>query len=158
MKKLELKIPPLLWVIDAAFCMWGTSVLFPAFAFELPYSRLIGLCFALLGLSLALYAIHTFRRSSTTVNPLTPEKSSSLVVGGPYRYTRNPMYLGMLFILFGCYIALSNALACIFMITFVLIMTWLQIQPEERALLNIFGSEYEEYRKTVRRWLGRSHT
>jgi protein-S-isoprenylcysteine O-methyltransferase Ste14 len=87
------------------------------------------------------------------VNPMTPEASSALVVAGIFRWTRNPMYLGMLVVLIAWALWLSNALAFIVLPLFVAYLNRFQILPEERALQARFGAEFERYCRSVRRWL-----
>jgi protein-S-isoprenylcysteine O-methyltransferase Ste14 len=87
------------------------------------------------------------------MNPMKPDPTSSLVVSGIYRYTRNPMYLGFLLILLAWAAALSNLLALVSLLAFVLYMNRFQIVPEERILASRFAQDYAEYRARVRRWL-----
>ena len=87
------------------------------------------------------------------MNPMKPDPTSSLVVSGIYRYTRNPMYLGFLLILLAWAVALSNALALVSLLAFVLYMNRFQIVPEERMLASRFAQDYAEYRARVRRWI-----
>ena len=79
--------------------------------------------------------------------------SSCVVTWGVYSITRNPMYLGLLMILTGWAIFLSNALALLFLPLFVLYINRFQIKPEERALTAIFGQDYLAYQGRVRRWI-----
>lgn len=94
-----------------------------------------------------------FRRARTTVNPLHPERATSVVTGGVYRHTRNPMYVGLLFVLLGCAVAFGAASALLGLPAFVAYITRFQIQPEERALQAKFGRAYTDYAAGVRRWL-----
>ena len=84
---------------------------------------------------------------------MQPAKTTSLVAGGVYRFTRNPMYLGLLLVLAGWAVFLSNALAFALLPAFIAYIGRFQIAPEERALAAKFGTEYEAYRTEVRRWL-----
>jgi len=84
---------------------------------------------------------------------MTPQSASALVVSGIYRFTRNPMYVGFLFVLLGWAVWLSNGLSFLFLPAFVLYMNRFQIQPEERALHARFGQEFVAYTSRVRRWL-----
>ncbi|MEM6937918.1 MAG: isoprenylcysteine carboxylmethyltransferase family protein, partial [Pseudomonadota bacterium] len=113
------------------------------------------LCGGLITLSLLLdgWAILAFRRARTTVNPLAPEKASAIVQAGPYRVTRNPMYLGMAIILLACVIGFGQPLNLVLLGLFIAYLTAFQIKPEERALEARFGDEYRRYRARVRRWL-----
>jgi protein-S-isoprenylcysteine O-methyltransferase Ste14 len=72
---------------------------------------------------------------------------------GIYRFTRNPMYIGLLMTLLGWAAFLASLPALLFVIAFVLYMNRFQIQPEERALSSLFGADYAVYRARVRRWL-----
>jgi protein-S-isoprenylcysteine O-methyltransferase Ste14 len=74
-------------------------------------------------------------------------------MGGVYRISRNPMYLGFLLALAGWAVYLSNAGAAVLVPAFVAYMTQFQIKPEERALLAKFDSEFAQYTSRVRRWL-----
>ena len=79
--------------------------------------------------------------------------AAALVQGGPYRFTRNPMYLGMACVLLGACAWLANPLALLAVFVFVGYITRFQIMPEERALLGKFGGAYADYLRRVRRWL-----
>jgi protein-S-isoprenylcysteine O-methyltransferase Ste14 len=94
-----------------------------------------------------------FRRANTTVNPLKPQAASSLVTIGIYRYTRNPMYLGLLFLIVAWAVLLSSPFALLGPVTFVAFIGRFQIVPEERVLSALFGEEYAAYKSHVRRWL-----
>ena len=107
----------------------------------------------LAGALTSLLGVVSFRRAGTTVNPMTPESSSSLVVSGIYKLTRNPMYLGFLLALLGWTIFLSNVPALLCLPAFILYMNRFQIAPEERALAALFGQVFTAYKENTRRWL-----
>jgi protein-S-isoprenylcysteine O-methyltransferase Ste14 len=98
-------------------------------------------------------AMLSFWRARTTANPMKPSSASFLVTSGIYRFTRNPMYLGMLLLLVGWALYVANALALLFLPAFILYMNRFQIKPEERALTARFGREYLEYMSQVHRWI-----
>lgn len=152
MQQFALKIPPLLlWFIFVGlsyFVAWLLSFARLASPWLYPVAFL---CFAFGGL-IALAGVLAFRRARTTVNPLTPEKSSAIVTTGIYRKTRNPMYLGMTLAFIGIVVASGNGLGFIFVACFCFALTRLQIEPEERLLQAQFGEEYLHYCQTVRRW------
>lgn len=156
LKSLELKIPPLVWVVGCAICMWACAQWLPAFNFNLEHASGLGVLLAALGLAIAVSGILTFRKARTTVNPMRPEQAGSLVTGGPYRFTRNPMYLGMLLVLGGWFLHLHNLAALVFLPLYVTLLTTFQILPEERAMERLFGSEYADYKAAVSRWFGRN--
>lgn len=150
---LELKAPPVAVMAVAAALMWSVAWAAPVLDFALPASLVLSAAFVLAGAVSCLAGIVSFRRARTTVNPLKPESASALVVSGIYRYSRNPMYLGLALLLLGWALYLSNAAAFVLLPAFVLYMNRFQIRPEERMLLALFGRDYAAYRSAVRRWL-----
>ena len=133
--------------------MWFLSRL-PASPEALPVVRLllvVGL--AAVGAAFSLSGVLAFRHAKTTVNPLKPESSSSLVTTGVYKITRNPMYAGMLFLLFAWAVFLWSVWSLLGPLGFAAYMGRFQIAPEERVLAGLFGAEYAEYKARVRRWL-----
>ncbi|HTR79373.1 MAG TPA: isoprenylcysteine carboxylmethyltransferase family protein [Gemmatimonadaceae bacterium] len=112
---------------------------------------LLGLCFMLAGLLFAGSGVATFRRHRTAVVPFHP--ASVIVSSGPYRMTRNPMYLGMAGSYVGCSFVLDTWWAFILFVGVVLIIDRAVIRREERYLTSAFGAEYEAYRGRVRRWV-----
>lgn len=151
--RLELKIPPLLVLFIVAGVMLGVTYAAPALSFRMPGRAAVALALGGLGAGAAIAGVIAFRDRHTTVNPLTPSASSAIVTGGIYRVSRNPMYLGFLLILAGWMAYLSNAGAALFLPAFAAYLTRYQIEPEERALLAKFGSQYAEYMSRVRRWV-----
>jgi len=133
--------------------MWLISRVIPTLDFAFPLRNWFAIAFAAVGVAIAIAGVATFRRAHTTVNPTTPEASSSLVNWGIYSITRNPMYLGLLLVLTGWAIFLSNAIAFLFLPAFVLYLNRFQITLEERALTSLFGQEFVTYQSRVRRWL-----
>ena len=153
MRSLELKVPPPAVALVIAVLMWLLSLAAPALAFAIPARTLIAIILAAAGVATAIAGVVTFARAKTTVNPTTPERSSSLVSWGIYRMTRNPMYLGLLLELTAWAIFLSNALPFLLLPVYMLYINRFQIAPEERALTSLFGREYSAYQSRVRRWI-----
>lgn len=153
MNALELKVPPPVVALLVAMLMWLASWAVPAMGFEIPGRRVVAACLALGGVVVSVAGVVSFRRARTTINPLKPESTSSLVVAGVYRVSRNPMYVGMLLVLLAWAVLLSNVLAFMILPAFVLYMNRFQIGPEETALAKMFGEEYATYCSRVRRWL-----
>ncbi|MHA7871662.1 MAG: methyltransferase family protein, partial [Hyphococcus sp.] len=85
--------------------------------------------------------------------PMAPEQATSLVTTGAYRFTRNPMYLGLAIWLGALTFYFSNPLTIIAIAAFIWTMTQWQIKPEEKAMLEKFGDVYVDYCKRVRRWI-----
>lgn len=151
MKSLELKIPPPVVGVIVAAAMWAIDRWTPSY--EFPGRRVLAVTLAVVGLSIAAAGVIEFRRARTTVNPLRPSTTSSLVASGVYRLTRNPMYLGFLLVLLGWAAWLANPATLAVAALFVLYLNRFQIAPEERALHALFGAEFERYCARVRRWL-----
>jgi protein-S-isoprenylcysteine O-methyltransferase Ste14 len=153
MQWLDLKIPPLLvWLVFAG-AMFGVAYIVPGISYTLPARFPLALTLVLLGGAVALAGVVACRSKRTTVNPLTPGASSSVVSSGVYRVSRNPMYLGFFLALSGWAIYLSNAGAILLLPAFLAYLTQYQIKPEERALLAKFGPEFAQYMARVRRWV-----
>ena len=153
MHVLELKVPPLALVFLMAALMWLATWAVPTFGFELPARTLFSVSVVVAGAVIGGLGFASFIRAKTTVNPMKPDSSSSLVVSGIYRFTRNPMYLAFLLGLLGWAIFLSNALAFFPLPAFIVYMNRFQIEPEEKALARLFGEQFVAYRSRVRRWL-----
>lgn len=153
MNFLEHKIPPPLVGLLCAGAMWYLASLTPLI--NLPWSaRLVAaVAFGAAGLLVILAGVVSFQRAKTTVNPLKPESATALVTSGVYRYTRNPMYLGMLLLLVGWAAYLSAPAALIGALAFWLYIGRFQIRPEEQALAALFGPAFSDYASQVRRWL-----
>ena len=150
---LALKLPPLALVVIAAVLMWAASAATPPFNFSLPAKYLWPISLALIGAATCLAGIVSFRRAKTTVNPMKPDSTSSLVVSGIYKYTRNPMYVGFALVLLGWAAFLSNLAALAFVPVFIVYIDRFRIRPEEDVLVSLFPHEYPTYRTKVRRWI-----
>jgi protein-S-isoprenylcysteine O-methyltransferase Ste14 len=153
MHVLELKVPPVALVFLVAALMWLVSWAMSALGFEFPSGNVLAASVAVAGAIISGLGIVSFRQARTTVNPMKPDSTSSLVVSGIYRLTRNPMYLGFLLVLLGWAIFLSNALAFVFLPVFIVYMNRFQIEPEEKALHSLFGPQFVMYTLRARRWL-----
>ncbi len=137
----------------AAAGMWGLSGFGPPIPLP-PVARVAAVAVLVAaGLGVDLAGLAAFRGARTTVNPLQPQRASALVTGGVYRFTRNPMYLGMALLLSAWAVHLSSWLALAGPLAFVLYITRFQIVPEERVLQANFGEAFTRYAARVRRWL-----
>lgn len=112
------------------------------------------LIYVLSGLAILIgfISVAHFFKTKTTVDPTKPNKASKLVTSGIFAFSRNPMYLSMLLMLLAFGLWLGNAFNLLLAAGFVSYMNRFQISPEERALLHLFGKEYQLYCKNVRRW------
>lgn len=153
MRGLELKVPPALLFALLAAGMYGLARALPAWTLALPARVLAAAALAAFGAAIALAGVAAFRRSRTTVHPQHPEKTSVVVAHGVYRWTRNPMYLGVLLVLAGWGLFLAHAVALLALPVFVTYMNRFQIRPEERILAAKFGRPFTAYMAAVRRWI-----
>ncbi len=136
-----------------AAVMWTLAKYLPLWQISLPRQSTIALLIAIAGVGIDLTALWSFRKARTTINPMTPEKSSAVVSEGLYRYSRNPMYVGQLILLVAFAVYLGALSAWVVPPIFVWVITVCQIIPEERVLEQLFGQPYIDYKKSVRRWL-----
>jgi protein-S-isoprenylcysteine O-methyltransferase Ste14 len=150
---LELKVPPLAVVLVIALGMWFVARLGPSLPFADVFRSLLACALLVAGIVVATAGVVTFRMARTTVNPMQPGQASRMVTGGVYRYSRNPMYLGMLLVLAAWAVWLASVPALLGVALFVLYINRFQILPEERALAQRFADEFESYAQRTRRWL-----
>jgi protein-S-isoprenylcysteine O-methyltransferase Ste14 len=111
----------------------------------------LGLILLLLGYSMCAWGMKTFGKAGTNIRPDKP--SLAIVTNGPFRYTRNPMYLGFLFGLAGMSLLASAPLMLLMLVPFWYILDRYVIVPEENYLSQKFGDTYLEYKAKVRRWI-----
>jgi protein-S-isoprenylcysteine O-methyltransferase Ste14 len=153
MPSLELKIPPLALLAVFALAMWLQASLTPGLSVQFPGQLALAAVLTIAAGAITSAGVLAFRRAHTTVNPTTPESSSSVVSTGIYAYSRNPMYLGFVLLLLALAALLGNVLALFWLPLFIAYMNRYQITPEERALQANFGSDYSAYLASVRRWI-----
>ena len=153
MSALELKIPPPAVALLIGAAMWFASRLGPALDAPLLVRTVAFIAIGLVGGATAVAGNIEFKRAKTTINPFKPQNATALVTSGVYRYTRNPMYLGLTFLSLGWAAFLCSAWALAGPVLFVVYISRFQIEPEEKILAAKFGAEYSEYLSRVRRWL-----
>jgi protein-S-isoprenylcysteine O-methyltransferase Ste14 len=142
--------PPVIYVVG--FLVGGALELaFPVGALPFAVALLAGLVGGGLWLALDGSAMLRFRRARTSMVPMKP--TTALVTSGPYRVTRNPMYVGMAFLYAGLALSLGVIWALALLPAVLLMVDRLVIAREERYLEAKFGEEYRDYKRRVRRWL-----
>lgn len=146
-----LRPPPLLLTLIFAVVMLGLDRAFAFFRVLIPPLAYLGVVPIGLGVALILVAAGLFKWRKTTINPFG--EPALVVREGVYRFSRNPMYLGMLWVLAGLGIWLGNILALLMVPMFVWVMTRWYIMREEQLLETRFGEQYVAYRRQVRRWI-----
>ena len=153
MQALKHRVPPPLVAGLFAFVMWAISFVVPTVEMNTVARLTLSAATVALGIFFCLAGVVSFRRAKTTVNPLKPEAATALVSSGIYAISRNPMYVGFALFLLAWVVYLSSPWLSTGIVGFVLYMNQFQIEPEERALKEIFGPEFISYQAKVRRWL-----
>ena len=149
---MKTKIPPPIIAFICIVINYLSTYLIDPFKFQ--NIEIIGVLILLVGLATAVLAVLLFKRNKTTVNPINPEEATTLVTSGIFSITRNPMYLGLLFVISSSILFFGSWIIGItILIFFVWYINKFQIIPEEEAMEKLFGSKYNEYRKNVRRWI-----
>ncbi len=146
------KIPPPVILLISGLAIWLLKNIAPL---PIPYSirAILGTLFIIFGFGLDLVGLLEFRKFQTTMNPLKPENASKIVQTGIYSKTRNPMYLGMVFVLIGWSIISKASFGILIIPMFIKYIETFQIKPEEEILSSQFGVEYDNYRSKVARWI-----
>jgi len=152
---MQLRIPPPIIMLLAAALMWVLHHWMPLGHWIAPPWNLLGGLAGAAGIAIAGAALVRFRQARTTVNPMDPSKASQLVTDGIFCVSRNPMYLGLVLLLIGWAVWLGSASPWLIPPLFVVVITVVQIIPEEQALGRLFGDQYLLYRRSVARWIGR---
>ena len=148
---IKTKFPPPLVALTFGFLINYTKNIFPKI--EIRNEIIFGYFMIIIGLIIILSAIILFKKYQTTITPLNPSNATKLITNGIYKFSRNPMYLGLLLVLSGISTTL-NPIGGFFLIPlFILYLNFFQIIPEENAMVDLFKDEFLEYKKNVRRWI-----
>jgi len=145
------KIPPPIVTLFFGLCIYFSRDYF--FSYEYKFLDILSYTFFLIGLWILISAVNSFKKQSTTVNPIKIENASSLVTSGVFEYSRNPMYLGMALILLGLAFMFNVIGGTLFTILFTIFITKFQIRPEEEVMERLFGEDFLKYKQNVRMWL-----
>ena len=148
---IKTKFPPPLVALTFGFLINHTKNIFPKI--EIKNEIIFGSFMIISGLIIILSAIILFKKYQTTITPLNPSNATKLITDGIYKFSRNPMYLGLLLVLVGISIILSLTGGFFFILLFILYINLFQIIPEENAMVDLFKDEFLEYKKNVRRWI-----
>ena len=116
-----------------------------------PLGEPIGWALVAVGVALMGSAVMTFRRAGTSLNPAKP--TTRVVVHGPYRLTRNPMYVGWVIVYLGCVLLTNTVWPLVSLPVVLVLISRAVIAKEERYLAAKFGDAYRAYKARVRRWL-----
>ena len=148
---IKTKFPPPLVALTFGFLINYTKNIFPKI--EVKNEFIFGSFMIISGLIIILSAIILFKKYQTTITPLNPSNATKLITDGIYKFSRNPMYLGLLLVLLGISIILNPTGGFILIPLFILYLNLFQIIPEENAMVDLVKDEFLEYKKNVRRWI-----
>jgi len=145
------KIPPPIITLFFGLCIYFSRDYFLSYEYKL-LDIFSYMCY-FIGLCILILAVNSFKKQSTTVNPIKIENASSLVTSGVFEYSRNPMYLGMALTLFGLALMFNVIGGTLFTLLFTIYITKFQIKPEEEVMEKLFGEDFLKYKQNVRMWL-----
>src|SRR5215831_6597154 len=143
-------LPPLLY--GAAFLIGLLlHLVFPLHILPMTLARGIGVVCVLVSLPLVIATFRALARAHTPVDPLKP--TTALVTEGPFRYSRNPIYLALTLLYLGVALLINALWILLLVVPAVLVLRYGVIAREEAYLTQKFGDAYRQYRTQVRRWL-----
>ena len=145
------KVPPPLIYLAGLVIGFLAGRWLPNFSAPVVVSRILGGLLIGLGMVLAFSAMRAFRKVGTTIRPDRP--ASTLANAGPYRFTRNPMYLSLAFVYAGIAILGQSLWALLMLPVVLLVIRYGVIAREEPYLERQFGEAYTSYKARVRRWI-----
>ena len=145
------KIPPPIVTLAFGLMIYFSRNIFPDINNIIFY--VLSLFFIILGPFILISAVRSFKAEQTTINPININNASSLVISGVFKYSRNPMYLGMVFILLALSFRFNLIGGILFTSIFIMYITKFQIIPEEAAMKSIFGEDFNKYKNKTRRWI-----
>lgn len=145
------KIMPPTYFVSLLVLSIVLNLIFPFKKLVTPPYSYFGIAFIILGIVMNIWSDSLFKKIKTTIKP--HEMPTSLVMSGPFKINRNPIYLGLVLILIGTALILGSLITFFTPIIFIIIINMLFIPMEEKNLENIFDREYADYKKRVRRWI-----
>ena len=148
---IKTKVPPPIVALAIGFLINYTKDEFPKI--HIGMEKILGSVLIISGLIVIASAIILFKKNKTTVTPLDPSRSTKLITRGIYKYSRNPMYLGLLLIIISTTIFYLNIFSITTPIIFYFWINKFQIKREEIFLTEKFGKEYLLYKTKTRRWI-----
>ena len=151
MDKFKNKIPPT--ILTLLFLIFNYIISLNSLKIDIPYKYFFTTLLLILGFYIIIRSSRLFAQAKTSIDPLRPFKSTSLITNDIYKYSRNPMYFGYLLILLSSSVYLGNVISIIIIPLFIFIINFIQIIPEEETLKDLFGPTYDEYLSKVRRWI-----
>jgi protein-S-isoprenylcysteine O-methyltransferase Ste14 len=144
-------IPPPVLVLILLLVSACLMAAIPLHSISIPASRPLGVIFVLIGCAAGFSGISAFRKAGTSLRP--GDEPTQFVTQGPFRVTRNPMYLGFELLLIGVFFLTKSVFFLIPPVIFFILMNFVLIPFEEKLMTEHFGQSYRDYQRRVRRWL-----
>ena len=145
------KIPPPIVTLVFGLAIYFSRSIFPDFSNAI--FNIISMLLIISGPFILISAVRSFKAHQTTITPINIDKATSLVQSGTFKYSRNPMYLGMVMILLGLVLMFNLIGGILFTLLFAIYITKYQIRPEEEVMERLFGEDFLKYKNSVRVWL-----
>jgi len=143
-------LPPVVTLL-CALAIVGTGQLEDAARWQTGSWDIVGASLIVLGFLLPIWGAQAFKRHETNILPY--KDPDNMVSDGPFKFTRNPMYLGMLLVLVGIATVIGTNMGLIFPLVFFAVANWWYIPFEEGRMAEAFGDKFTEYKSNVRRWI-----
>jgi len=145
------KIIPPVYLLVCLVLIWLMQLFMPVYQYAHPPFSYLGIIPVLFGISMAAISAGMFKRAGTGIEPF--DEATTLITIGFFRFTRNPMYLGMFLMLLGAAFLMGGIGALLPLPLFVLIIRNNFVVGEEHFLEAAFGQRYLDYKSEVRRWI-----
>ena len=145
------KIIPPVYLLITLVLMWLLQYFLPVYQYLHEPVTYLGIVLVFCGIVISAVSVGMFKKADTGIEPF--DEATALITAGFYRYTRNPMYLGMFLMLFGVAFLLGGVGALFPIPIFFLIIRNHFVLGEERFMEAVFGQQYLEYKSAVRRWI-----
>jgi protein-S-isoprenylcysteine O-methyltransferase Ste14 len=144
-------IPPPVVMLILLLVSAGLMTLIPMTSLPIPASTVIGVCFLVISFMFGFFGVSAFRKAGTSLRP--GDEPTRFVTQGPFRLTRNPMYLGFELLLIAIFFFTKSIFFLIPPVVFFLLMNFIQIPFEEKMMTEHYGQTFTAYCQRVRRWL-----
>lgn len=145
------RVIPLVYLLGSLILIGLLQYFLPLYQYVQAPLAYAGVIFVFLGIAISAVSADLFVKAETGLLPF--EDATTLVTGGLFRFTRNPMYLGMFLMVFGVAFLMGSIGALIPLFAFVLIIRYNFVAGEERFMQAAFGQQYLDYQSRVRRWI-----
>ena len=145
------KIPPPIVTLVFGLAIYFSRTIFPDLSNTI--FNILSILLIILGPFILISAVRSFKANQTTINPINIDKATSLVISGTFKYSRNPMYLGMLLILLSLSFKFNLLGGIFFTLLFAIYITRFQIIPEEAVMEKLFSDDFQKYKSKTRMWI-----